>query len=251
MKKIFNLFLTGVLAVSMLVINTSGVSANTDESVPEIKWKTTINEYGEIEEVLDMTEDEIQQYQINQLKKKYEKTRDDGYTYEYTLIENTLDTGTDTLKYILIGYSTGWGHHLSFGKGQEYGFSLTAPMAYFGLTMSYKKTISETFSSYYTTKDSCLGIYARVNTNKYRVKKIAKYSGVVVSTYEEYNSYVTNKTYRATFKDAGTNAPVYFVYKINNVDTHVRSRIIKPSLNRVPISSADFIDANSGNFNVK
>ncbi len=179
MKKI--LIFISTIAFILSNIFTS-VYAQEDESI--LCWKSTLDEYGNIVYVLDMSDKEIEKYEISQLKKEYEHQtiqRTSGYTYEYKRISTVYDTGSSATSKILIGKYLSWGQRGKITTGGEVTFTLKGSYKSISGEASIKLSVQEEYpvdNNY----DSCLGLFARLQTSKYLITKKDKYSGTVIST---------------------------------------------------------------------
>lgn len=112
--------------------------------------------------------------------------------------------------------------------------------------MTYSDSINATFEvpSQYRTYDSRLGVFARIQTNQYKVKKFTKYSGALVDTYYMNVCGALDKTYRPIYRD---NSGRIFYYLIN---TEYNAKIINPNIQTVPTKASDFIQATNSNFSL-
>ena len=210
-------------------------------------WITSIDSEGYKIETLNMTDEEIIEMQINELKQKYEKARTDEYVYTYTFIENkfdsysAIDEDSEVLKLILIGSKLSW------TQRDSYNFSLSVS---FGATAAYKAITGNTAISmnvgqtvkFKSTLDSKLGLFARVKTNRYKVTVSTKYSGTVVSTYYENMLLLTEKTYRPIYKSLDNKIVYYYG------EEQYQAKILKPSLTSAPTKKSDVINATTSNF---
>ena len=184
MKKLIKsmsiLSLVFVVICSSIFVNP--VKAN-DEI--ELRWKETVDENGYPMQILDMTEEELELYQIAQLKKKIEPNnlqRTSGYTYEYQYVDDVFDSGTDATTKVLIGNTLIWGQRDRYEIEKSITFTLKG--TYSELEGKVSTTITEKeIYSFDDSCDSCLGLFARIRTAKYKVTKKDKYTGAVISTY--------------------------------------------------------------------
>lgn len=234
MKFIMLFSLTFVLICSSIFCNP--IKA-TDEI--ELRWKNTVDENGEQIQILDMTEEEIELYQISQLKKKYESNnlqRTSGYTYEYEKIAELYDTGDGVEDKILIGKLFTWAQRDSLTVSANVSFTLMG--AYKAITGSV--TLSATTSEEYHFNgnyENCLGLFAQVFTTKYKITKKDKYTGATVSvTYDNIMS-TMSKSVRKIYNTSGT------TIKYLNNNKWATAKMLKNSLTTPPTSSSSIVDA--------
>ena len=87
MKKIIKSFTVLSLFFSLLCSSFICFPVKANDDI-ELKWKNSLDENGYPIQILDMNEEEIELYQISQLKKKYESNsmQKSGYIYMIILL---------------------------------------------------------------------------------------------------------------------------------------------------------------------
>lgn len=228
---------------NLFVSNTQALENSNEEPVV-LKWKQSVDKEGNIIESLDLSDEEIIQLQISELKKKYESNpspRMDEIIYSYDFIKEMYDTGASVTSYALVGSKYDWAQR---------GSITTSGSVTFGVTSAFKNitgsaSISMGTSQTYTTDssmDSRLGVFARIKTNRYRVTKKEKYSGRVISTYYTNKELIFDRTTRPIYTNSSNN--IIFKYSGNTYS----AKIIKPGLTSAPTSASGYINATRSNF---
>lgn len=211
----------------------------------ELKWKDTVDENGYLMQVLDMTEEEIEMYQIAQLKKKYESNimqRTSGYTYNYEKNKDYYDTGDGTTDKILIGKKYGWAQRSTLTVDSTLSFELKGAYKILEGSGTLSATTSETYV-FEDNYENCLGLFARIATSQYKITKIDKYTGHVISiTYDNIMATMSKSVKKIYNKTSNK-----ISYK--NGSTWNTAKMIKSSLTDVPKSASDFSDATITVFN--
>ena len=96
-------------------------------------------------------------------------------------ISTVYDTGSSATSKILIGKYLSWGQRGKITTGGEVTFTLKGSYKSISGEASIKLSVQEEYpvdNNY----DSCLGLFARLQTSKYLITKKDKYSGTVIST---------------------------------------------------------------------
>lgn len=214
-----------MMCLIVVLFNFTGIYSFAQSSEPELKWKVIEDEYGEVTQILDMTEAEIEEYQIAQLKEKYEtnmESRSD-YIYEYEKIDNYYDSGTDVTDKILIGNKYDWDQRSSITTSSSLSYTLAGVFRTLSGTVSLSYGIAQTYS-FDSSYDSCMGLFARLQTTTYNVTKKIKYADIVVATYEETICTPLSKVSRPIYVKTGS----LISYKYG--ETWYYAKMLNPSI---------------------
>lgn len=235
MKKNLAILFSVVLLITCLSVNNQ-VYAD-DRDAVDLKWCETIDTQGNIVQYLNMTDEEIEDYEISQLKSKYEdKLSRSGYTYEYTYISKLWETGYSTDDYILIGKYFSWGRRSSIYIDKTVKFGISG--AYRNIkgiseiSLSIKETIP--FNSSY---DNALGLFEAMSTTRYKVTQKDQYSGSVIATWYENVLTPLARTYRPIYVRSGT------TISYQNGNSFVNAKMILNSLATPPTSNNHIVTA--------
>lgn len=177
MKKILCIMMTFIIVISGTLYYVDAKEENVD-----LKWKISLDQDGNILYILDMTEEEIEEYEIAQLKKANEGilNRTSGYTYEYEKKGDIFDCGDSETSKILIGKYLMWAQRTKATVSKEVSFSLKGSYKKITGDASLKMSTSEEYS-FDNSYDNCLGLFGKIHTSQYQIIKKDKYSGTVIS----------------------------------------------------------------------
>lgn len=177
MKKIVFIIMTFILMITVILCYVDAQEENVD-----LKWKATVDQNGNIVYILDMSEEEIEKYEIAQLKKVNEGifNRTSGYTYEYEKKGDIFDSGDSETSKILIGKYLMWAQRTKASVSKEVRFSLKGSYKKITGDASLKISTSEEYS-FDNSYDNCLGLFGKIHTSEYQIIKKDKYSGNVIS----------------------------------------------------------------------
>lgn len=243
MKKTL-VFLVSLMMVLGMNISTADAFSTTLGLESKLKWKSIQDEDGYIVEVLDMTEEEMRNYEISQLRNQSSliSTFTSGYTYEYKYVKSVYDTGTSSTSKILIGDFLDWAQRTSYTLTKAVSISLQG--AYKNITgsstISYEGTDQFDFDKTY---DNCLGLFVRLRISQYKIIKKDKYTNTVISTSLLNVMTECEKSLRQIYDKGDGNLS----YKYSGV--WKEAKMIKKTLTAVPTQSSDFVRATRSVFN--
>lgn len=235
MKKISKIVLSVFMFIGLLGAN----FYNTKAIEPE--WIRSVDSEGNIVETLNMSDEEIVAMQIASLKQKYERSRMDEYVYKYEKLNQVYDSGSSITSYLLVGSNLGWSQRSQYSFSNTVGFSVSVGYKAVTGSASISMTVGETIS-FDSSMDSRLGTFARMKTNRYRVTVSEKYSGRVISTYNENIALVSDRTYRPIYRNSSNN----IIFKYGG--STFQAKILKPAIKNAPTSSSDIVYATNANF---
>lgn len=134
-----------------------------------------------------MSDEEIEKYEITQLKEKYEQhaiQRTSGYAYKYDRVSTVYDTDSNATSKVLIGKYLSWAQRSKISVAKEVTFTIKGSYKSISGEASIKLGTEEEYTAN-KNYDNCLGLFARLQTSKYKITKTDKYSGAVISvTYQ-------------------------------------------------------------------
>lgn len=197
-------------------------------------WIESIDENGEIMEVLDMSEAEIQEYEVSQLQKKYKSLLSPKswiYDYEFERIKTVYDSGDNTTNKILIGQSNNWSQSSRIFTTNRITFQLDNICC----DLTGKSKMSTSTKEYYDTDnryDSCLGLFARVVISEYQITQKNIMNGDVLTVTSDNVMTIYSKSVAPIYY-AGNNTDIISYYYENEwqIATVVNPDILEVSTN--------------------
>ncbi|MFI3212894.1 MAG: hypothetical protein R3Y24_06080 [Eubacteriales bacterium] len=174
--------------IALVVIFTVCTLVYVHVSKEDLVWENIKDEDGNLTQVLDMSDEELEKYQLSFLEKPYANSLTQFFTdYVYELKKSVCYDYRDEGNHeILVGYISG-----TWAQQSE---TYTSEIESFGLTGTYRNLVGKEEMDAYTKGsykmdpqyDSSIGLFVGIIITKYEVIKKDKSTGEIISTRDEY-----------------------------------------------------------------